>query len=130
MKHFHIALALVWRDGRVLVTKRRDDADHVPGLWEFPGGKCHDGEPPPDCAVREVREETGITVRIMRQRTPITYDYPERCVTLHPFDCEVVEGEAQPLQATALRWLLPHELHIEEFPAANVGIIEDLKHPA
>ncbi|HEX8833232.1 MAG TPA: (deoxy)nucleoside triphosphate pyrophosphohydrolase [Abditibacteriaceae bacterium] len=128
MQHFHIAIALIWNDGRVLISKRRDDADHLPGLWEFPGGKCGEGEAPEECAVREVREETGLEINVTATRAPMTFDYPERIVTLHPFDCEVVgDTRAQALQSAEVRWALPDELHIEDFPAANMGLIEELK---
>jgi 8-oxo-dGTP diphosphatase len=128
MNHFHIAIALVWRDDKILVTQRRPDADHLPDLWEFPGGKCHANETPEHCAIREVAEETGLPVRVTTPRTAITYDYPERSVTLHPFDCEVTDDtQAQPLECAAVRWLLPADLHIDEFPSANIGLIEEIK---
>lgn len=125
--HLHIALALIWNGGLLLVTKRRDDADHLPGLWEFPGGKCQQDETPQQCAVREVREEVGLEVRIAGERTAITFDYPERIVTLFPFDCEVVSGQVQALEVAAWRWVAPADLRIEDFPIANIGLIEELK---
>jgi ADP-ribose pyrophosphatase YjhB (NUDIX family) len=46
---------------RVLLVKRSDN-----GRWALPGG-CQDlGETPAECAVREVREETGYDIRITR----------------------------------------------------------------
>ncbi|HKX14011.1 MAG TPA: NUDIX domain-containing protein, partial [Propionibacteriaceae bacterium] len=32
--------------------------------WTLPKGKIETGEPVPVCAVREVREETGVTIRL------------------------------------------------------------------
>jgi 8-oxo-dGTP pyrophosphatase MutT (NUDIX family) len=32
-------------------------------LWEIPAGKLDAGEPPEICAIRELREETGVTAR-------------------------------------------------------------------
>src|SRR5258708_3312368 len=32
-------------------------------LWEVPAGKLDAGEPPQDCAVRELAEETGVSAR-------------------------------------------------------------------
>jgi len=130
MKRFDIAIALIWRDGKVLVTKRRDDADHLPGLWEFPGGKCHEDEPPEACAIREAREEVGVEVETTGPHPPIEFTYPERHVTLHPFDCTIIAGEPQPLQAAALRWLTPDELRPDEFPLANRELIAEIKRAA
>ncbi|MBV9865297.1 MAG: 8-oxo-dGTP diphosphatase MutT [Abitibacteriaceae bacterium] len=126
MQHLHIAIAIVWRDGKVLVTKRPDDADHLPGLWEFPGGKCDDGELPSACAMREVQEEVGIAVKIVGEHEPVIHTYPERRITLHSFDCAITQGEPQPLQAADLRWLAPHELSDHDFPAANAQLLQKI----
>jgi len=48
---------VLFNGDRILVLKRKD------GLWEFPGGGVDWGEHPEDSAVRELQEETGITVQ-------------------------------------------------------------------
>ena len=48
-------------DGKFLVV-RRADHDTGAGIWEFPGGQVDDGESLDDAAVREVFEETGLTI--------------------------------------------------------------------
>ena len=45
-------------EGRVLLTQRQDN-----GLWCLPGGIMHPGESVGEAVVREVQEETGLTVR-------------------------------------------------------------------
>jgi ADP-ribose pyrophosphatase YjhB (NUDIX family) len=49
--------------GRVLLT-RNSSASEFPGLWGLPGGGVEQGEHPDAAVVREVVEETGLTVRI------------------------------------------------------------------
>lgn len=58
--------ALVFRRGRLLLLHRRDDLAVAPGLWDLPGGGVEVGERLEDSLVREVREETGFTVRVGR----------------------------------------------------------------
>ena len=55
------AVALVDADGRVLLA-RRPEGKSMAGLWEFPGGKVHDGEAPETALIRELKEELAIDV--------------------------------------------------------------------
>ena len=52
--------------GRVLTIKRD-------GKWDLPKGKFEKGEEPPDCALREVQEETGIKKLKIGQYLTNTY---------------------------------------------------------
>lgn len=49
--------------GQVLLEKRRDC-----GLWGMPGGRVEPGESVRDAAVREIREETGLAIRVLGLR--------------------------------------------------------------
>ena len=53
------AVALIDRDGRVLIAQR-PSGKSMEGLWEFPGGKIEPGETPEDALIRELYEELGI----------------------------------------------------------------------
>lgn len=55
--------AAVFGDGTILLCRRLEDA--VP-TWTLPGGTPNPGEGSANCAQREVREETGLTVDLNR----------------------------------------------------------------
>jgi 8-oxo-dGTP pyrophosphatase MutT (NUDIX family) len=66
------AVAYVIRDGDVLVfTHRPTPCTETAGL-QVPGGTVHDGEDPAAAVVREVREETGLDVEIVRPLGTVT----------------------------------------------------------
>lgn len=128
-----IALALILHpsdgsvlDGTVLIAQRSANV-HLADLWEFPGGKCLPEETPEECAVREAREETGLEVAVIEFWQAITYTYPDRTVTLHPFLCRAVSGEAKPLGSRKIYWVSLDELDQYPFPEANKGLLERLR---
>ena len=120
-----IAMILHPTDGTVLISKRRADT-HLANLWEFPGGKCHPGETPEACVIRETAEETGLAVTVLEAWPPLTYTYPERTVTLHPFLCRAQSGAARPLGSNAIGWVLPTDLGKYQFPEANTPLLARL----
>ncbi|KAE8382710.1 hypothetical protein BDV26DRAFT_253041 [Aspergillus bertholletiae] len=54
-----LSASVIIHRGRVLLIQRIAD-DECPNVWEVPGGVADDNETIVDCAVRELREETGL----------------------------------------------------------------------
>lgn len=51
-------------DSKILILKRSVDSKTNPGKWELPGGKVDQGEPFDQALLREVYEETGLTISL------------------------------------------------------------------
>jgi 8-oxo-dGTP pyrophosphatase MutT (NUDIX family) len=56
--------ALVRKDGKVLAMRRALTKDASPGIWEAVSGRMEPGEDPLEAVHREIREETGLVVRV------------------------------------------------------------------
>ncbi|MBR1550261.1 MAG: 8-oxo-dGTP diphosphatase [Bacteroidales bacterium] len=73
-------------------VKKENDASH--GKWIGVGGKCEADEAPDECMLREVREETGITVTRWRYRGIVTFisdTWPNEY--MHLFTADRWQGE-------------------------------------
>lgn len=103
------ALAVLIREGEVLLAQRKKASDH--GLWGYPGGHVEPGESALDAAVRELREETGVEARARCYLTNvdvIRHDADGALLThylLAAVLCDHVSGEARAVSEIAdARW--------------------------
>ena len=123
-----IGIAVVESAGRILVGRRAANVP-LPGLAEFPGGKCESDETPRSCAVRECQEETGLIVVPREHLATIEHSYPHGDVELHFWRCGLSPGlpdNASP--EIPFRWIGFEELSSLEFPEANRTVVEQLMH--
>jgi ADP-ribose pyrophosphatase YjhB (NUDIX family) len=90
---------------RLLVIRR----GHPPeaGRWSVPGGRCLPGESAPDACVREVREETGLRVQVLRHAGRVERSAgPGVVYDIDDFVCTVVGGTLRADDdASEARWV-------------------------
>ena len=120
-----VAAGIIWNEGRILIC-RRPAGGHMPGLWEFPGGKIECGENPQEALHREICEELGIEVRVGRLHWETRHRYPDRSVHLRFYDCEWESGVAKNLGVSRHEWVHPSSLGNFDFLPADARLIESL----
>jgi mutator protein MutT len=111
--------------GRYLITQRRRGS-HLAGRWEFPGGKLEAGETPAAGLRRELEEELSATFAVGELVETVRWEYPDRTVTLHFFDCRLESGTIAPREEQAMEWVEPARLTDYDFPPADRELIERL----
>ena len=85
-------------------VKKANDASH--DKWIGVGGKCEADESPDECMIREVREETGLTVLDWRYRGIVTFIsdvWP--CEYMHLFTASRWCGEEIACDEGELAWI-------------------------
>lgn len=73
IKTFSIVTGVVKRETKVLLLKRSDTKELMPGLWEFPSGYIERFESAEQAVLREVKEETGLICEIAKTSAPLTF---------------------------------------------------------
>lgn len=121
-----VAAALVFRNGKLLITQRHAD-DYLGGLWEFPGGKREPNETFEACLIRELREELGIEVSVGDLVESLTHAYPEKTVRLKFYCCRWQRHEPRPVGCSAFKWVGASELQGHAFPAADARLLASLQ---
>ncbi|GJL55173.1 MAG: hypothetical protein NPIRA02_23050 [Nitrospirales bacterium] len=123
--HFQVGVALIVQDGHYLITQRKPDV-HLGGLWEFPGGKCQDGESLAECVSREILEELDIEISQPIYFMASRHEYVEKTVVLNFFECSILRGRPQAIECADFRWVKPENFHEFEFPPADIPVIHRL----
>lgn len=130
MTEIHVAVAVIRRQGKVLIARRPDHA-HQGGLLEFPGGKVEAGESVQQALVREIAEETGLQVppASLWPVIGIRHDYGDKRVFLDVWGTDDAMGEPEGREGQLVAWQAMEAFRDDDFPAANRPIIRALQLP-
>lgn len=80
--------------------------------WIGVGGHFEQGESPEDCLLREVKEETGLTLKSYRFRGILTFNFNDNeseyiCL----YTADEFEGELRDCDEGTLEWVPKSEIH-------------------
>ena len=122
------AVALIDRDGRVLIAQR-PQGKSMEGLWEFPGGKVESGETPEDALVRELYEELGIETwsSCLAPLTFASHGYSDFHLLMPLFACRKWYGTPKSKEGQNLKWVNIKSLKDFPMPPADVPLIAVLR---
>jgi len=100
-------LCYLYRGDEVLMmhrTRKKNDMNH--DKWIAVGGRFEAGESPEDCALREVREETGLTLTSWRYRGVVTFNSDlYETERMHLFTSDAFEGTLTDCDEGELVWI-------------------------
>src|SRR5258708_23072190 len=123
-----VAVALIDVDGRVLLAER-PEGKSMAGLWEFPGGKVHDGETPEAALIRELKEELGIdvTASCLAPFTFASHGYAEFHLLMPLYVCRKWQGSVTAREGQRLAWVRPNPLADYAMPPAAQPLVAMLR---
>ena len=84
-------------------VKKQNDQNH--DKWIGIGGKFEPGESPEDCVLREVREETGLTLTRWRYCGIVTFVLADWTEYMHLFCADGFEGTLRECDEGVLEWI-------------------------
>ena len=121
--------------GKVLLALRNDPRNpKFHNKWQMPGGAVEDGESLEEAVLREVKEETGLKVKITSKRPAVTFgeiDQEGRELGLRliliAYPCKIIGGKMgknlDP-ETAELRWFKPNEIPWKETLPGNRELIK------
>lgn len=100
-------LCYIEQDEKYLMLHRiKKENDMNKDKWIGVGGHFEQGESPEECLLREVKEETGLTLTSWKFRGIVTFvsnEFPEEYMCL--YTAEGFEGELLPCNEGTLEWV-------------------------
>ncbi len=93
-------LLYVQRDGKTLMLYRnKKENDYHEGKWNGLGGKFEQGESAEECAIRELKEESGLIAKSLKMKGFITFpnfdgenDWHVFIFTIDKFEGELIDS--------------------------------------
>ncbi len=123
-----VAVALIDRDSRVLLTER-PKGKNMEGLWEFPGGKVDKGETPEAALIRELQEELGVDTETscLAPFTFASHTYEKFHLLMPLYVCRVWKGIPAGKEGQRLSWVRPNEMKNYPMPPADKPLVAMLR---
>lgn len=129
-KPIHVVAAVIRNGyGKILLAQRSLRCPHLPGYWEFPGGKVEAGETSQQALVRELQEEIAITATKLTPLIQVPYSYPEKEIFLDVWEVDQYMGEIKSHEGQELVFVDLDEIANYKLPAADVPVITALQLP-
>ncbi len=105
---------IINRSGKILLGKRDKSRLFFPLVWGLPGGSLEKKESIEDAVKREVKEEMGIEVSIIKYGKPLASS-PKRDLPWQNLDtpvyCKIKKGTPKAKDETAeVKWFKPSEI--------------------
>jgi len=133
-KHIVVPVGIIIKEGKILISKRNDP--HNPRFhekWELPGGSMEYGEKLEENVTREILEETGCEVEVVKQLNKIQVvasagrDFSYQ-VYLIPFVCKFIsnKGGINDTEVVETKFVELDELQDYEFIEKNKQFLKEI----
>ena len=124
MEQIAVVAAVIVRDGKILVAKKRSDQGRfTAGKWEFPGGKIEGNESHVDALIREIGEELRLQIEVKRHLATTSHLYDGKItIQLFVYLCKPT-SDLEVLEHETVEWVTPAELYSLDLSPADAKAV-------
>lgn len=113
-------------DGATFLAAQRSYPPALAGRWELPGGKSEPGEKPKDTLKRELMEELGIRVNVLRKLSG-SVDVPNSELRLQVWVAQLVSGTPRLIEGhRQVKWLTASQLWSVNWLDSNKSFVRQV----
>ena len=121
-KIINVVAAVIIKDNKILCTQR-GNTKYLAYKWEFPGGKVEPGEQLEDALIREIKEELGCSISIIKYLLTTEHHYDFGTVKINAFLCQIIDNDPKCLEHNKICWLDSNELNDLDWAQADLPIV-------
>ncbi len=125
-----VTCAVIRKDEKILIAKRKKDTLLEPGRWEFPGGKVEHGEHPEQAIKREIKEELGIDIKVRQLLDIVSHVWKKEHGNYHiillGYLAEIEQGSVQHIDCQDTAWITPEQIETYDFLEPNKKFIKKI----
>lgn len=125
------SVALIEKDGKILMGNKKPGVGPYPDTWRLPGGGIEEGESPEDALKREIMEEIGVNVTDLKFIGLYEDDEPDKDNVMthyvfHMFKIKV-DGEGSISdELTQIKWIDKSSLNEFPLPRPSIKLFKEL----
>ena len=125
-----VVCAVIEDDTGQVLLAQRPLHKHLASKWEFAGGKIEPGEEPAAALAREIKEELGCDIDVVRELPLVSHDYGSVRIEMLPFVCSLrADSPApHPHEHIAVQWVSLAEIGTVDLAPADWPVVEMLRH--
>jgi 8-oxo-dGTP diphosphatase len=131
-KRFFTVLAVIFNEkGQVLLSKRDEPQSPLHNLWQFPGGGIEFGEHPKDTAIREIKEEINLDIKVLTEH-PFVYHHrftDTHEVILFVYPAKQLSGEidtSKDKNTAEAKWFDPKKINFSQTVNITQKALKDI----
>lgn len=125
MKSVKVVCGIIWKDGQVLIARRKPEK-FLGGYWEFPGGKLEANEDAESALVRELNEEMGMSLNNIQYCDKNIHQYENFKVELIAYDCDFVNASFELTDHDDFQFVHPNQLFEFKIAPADIYFVNRL----
>lgn len=132
-RHIPVTAVIFNDEGKVLLTKRFNPKNKfVHGKWQLPGGGIEYGEHPRETVMREIQEETKLTIKLLTKH-PIVYSHvygDNTHIVMLAYPAKYISGKLDikgDTQATDGKWFADNEIIVADCLLETKDIVAEAR---
>lgn len=127
MKQVDVVALLLYKNGKILVEKRKLNRRNDPGKTVIPGGHVEQGEPLKKACQRELKEELGIECRKFNFIIKLLHHATIEDQMTYYFSCEGWKGKPIVHEAEKIFWIDSKKLNVLDLEIDKKAVKEFFK---